>query len=61
MKKYCPNSHAQKELKIHQGGGCFDVVFDKDMAILSIKGLKRYEVKKSFFEDNFYPVVIGKP
>jgi len=60
MKKYCPNTKAQKEMKSHAGGEGFDVEIVGDKAIFSINGIKRYEGNRAFFEDNFFPVLVGK-
>lgn len=60
MKKYCPNTKAQKEMGSHAAGEGFDVEIVGDKAIFSINGVKRYEGTKDFFEDNFFPVEIGK-
>lgn len=60
MKKYCPNIKAQKEMKSHAGGEAFDVEVIGNKATFYKDGVKRYEGTKAFFEDNFFPVVVGK-
>lgn len=61
MKKYCPNTVAQKKMGSHAGGEAFDVEIQGDKAIFSVNGVKRHEDTKAFFEANFFPVLIGKP
>ena len=60
MKRYCPNTKAQKKMKCPISAS-FDVKIEgKDKYVYYLDDKKFYESNKEFFEDNFFAVQAGK-